>query len=134
VKIQDLEDKINERAKVNVAQKVKAFRAEIDAALTKLFGNGSQSCERFGSYGYAGNVTRKKTPEYEIANAKLDALNIAIAANEPHPSNKEIGWPRLLWEKERESIRNELLAKMDLMQQLLVAKPLDPADDVPCVE
>lgn len=134
MKIQDLEARIADRASSSVQAKIKVFKTEIDAALTRLFGNGSQSCERFGSYGYASQIARVKTQEYEIANAKLIALKIAMADSEPHPSKQKIGWPSILWEKEREAIRDELLAKMDLMQQLLLTKPRDDADDVPCVE
>lgn len=134
MKIQDLEEKIAERARSVVQDKVATFKKEIDAALMKLFGNGSQSCERFGSYGYAGNVTRVKTPEYEIANAKLTALKIAIEDKEPHPSSVKIGWPKVLWDQENEAIRNELLSQMDLMQRMLLTKKRDDSGDVPIAE
>lgn len=123
MKIQDLEAKIKDRADASVAAKVKVFRNEIDAALGKLFGNGSQTCERFGKYMYAGRSGYENVPQYEIAHAKLTALRIAIQDGQPHPSTEKVGWPQVLWDREIESIRDELLSKMDLMQQILTVKP-----------
>ena len=134
MKIEDLEAKIADRASSVVQAKIKVFKTEIDDALTKFFGNGGRSCEQFGNYDYADTVDRKQNQQFHIAYAKLYALKLAIRdMTESHPKTK-IGWPSILWEREREAIRDELLSKMDLLQQLLVTKPRDSEDDVPCEE
>lgn len=125
MKIKDLEGKIEDRAKEVVTNKIKSFKAEIDAALKKLFGNGGTgSCETFGRYGDSEvGVTRQRDARYDIARAKLQALRMAI--NDLDENKAQILWPYVLMEIEVETIRNELLSKMDLMQQLLVSKPVN---------
>lgn len=128
MKIEDLEKKIAQRAKVNVQVKINAFRHSIDAALATLFGSGGQFCERFGQYGSVAD--KKVLPDYEKARAKLRALKLAIEDHKDGPPEVKLPWPSILWEAEEEAIRNELLSKMDLMQQLLMSKP-GSEDDVP---
>ena len=127
MKMKDLEAKIADRAQAVVHEKIAVFKREIDAALTKLFGNGGTgSCEKFGSYGMSEDgVTRQKDKRYAIARAKLQALRMAI--NDLDENKTYILWPYVLMGTAVEEIRNELLSKMDLMQQLLVAKSV-PAD------
>lgn len=129
MKIQDLETKIAARADAVVQQKIKTFKAEIDAALKKLFGNASSGIDRFGMYEY---VATSSSPNQIVQN-KLAALRMAIIDHVRHKDNTQTGhpWPASLWETEREVIRTELLAKMDLMQQLLSSPPRSTDDDVP---
>ena len=135
MKIEDLEKKISDRADAVVQAKIKAFKQEIDAALNKLFGRGTSGCESFGNYVHADTVTRRRDPRFESACGKLLALQIAVrdkvAAENPNHPDVNVAWPRMLWTAEQESIRNELLSKMDLMQQLLLTKERDTENDVP---
>jgi hypothetical protein len=120
--IQDLETKIADRANRNVQAKIDIFKKEIDAALTKLCGQGHYGCESFGRYEKAS-----PTDNYEIARAKGRVLRLAYSSVASDGS--KLSWPPLLWLTEENAIRNELLAKMDLMQQLLMTKERDTTND-----
>lgn len=132
--LKDLEGKLAEQADCNVQAKIKLFKDELDAALTKLCGNGNSGFERFGLYGAAGEGTRINNPNNLVANVKREILQLAICDKVSPESKTKAGWPCLLWKDEQNALQNELLAKMDLMQKLLLAKPRVCADDVPCAE
>ena len=129
--IQTLEEKIAKRAGTVVQAKIKVFKAEIEAALNKLLGASRMSCESFGNYEYADTVDVGKNSQYEIAFSKYSVLKLAIQDEHVGPPRTKKLWPRVLWDMEIENIRNELLEKMDLMQQLLVSKSQPSDDDVP---
>ena len=132
MKLSDLETKIAVRADAAVQAKIKVFKAEIDAALNKLFGNAGSGIDRFGMYEYVETSTTKPP----IVARKLAALRMAILDHTKVSDNCKtpIPWPKQLWESEREDIRNELLSKMDLMQKLLNSPVRSTADDVPAEE
>lgn len=129
MKLEDLETKIAVRADAAVQQKIKVFKAEIEAALTKLFGNAGSGIDRFGMYEYVETSTTKRP----IVARKLAALRLAIRdhVKDANQSRTELAWPKQLWQSEREDIRNDLLSKMDLMQKLLNSPPRLSDDDVP---
>lgn len=129
--LKDLESKIAVRANVEVQAKISRFKTAIDKALSDLFGKTSCGTDQFGNYQYAEEAAAR----YPIEFAKLTALRLAIrdhAEKDKSNTKRLLHWPAELWEKETEAIRNDLLAKMDLMQQLLLAKPRSTDDDVPC--
>jgi hypothetical protein len=132
VKIEDLEAKITKRANAVVNEKLKVFRKEIEAALTRLFGQTCGGVDQFGYFSYAEGNKR-----YPLENMKLQALRMAILdhvkINDTNHTGQptKLPWPKILWDQEREAIRNELLAKMDLMQQLLMTPVVSEADYVP---
>jgi len=118
VKIKDLEERIAERAHENVNNKIAIFQAAVDKALKDLFGSGKTGLDRFGYY---GSSVEKMA---EVEQAKLAALQLAICNSQPKPNGASalLPWPRMLWDKEADAIRDELLAKMDLMQSLLTSQ------------
>jgi hypothetical protein len=132
MKLSDLESKIAVRADASVQAKIKVFKAEIDAALNKLFGNAGSGIDRFGMYEYVETSTTKPP----IVKRKLAALKLAIRDHVKNSdgTRTETPWPKQLWESEREDIRNDLLSKMDLMQKLLNSPVRSTADDVPAEE
>jgi hypothetical protein len=129
MKLIDLETKLAERADAVVQEKIKVFKKEIDDALKKLFGFSSVGGDSFGQYGFFEGT---KEPYWAIPRMKLAALKLAIWDRQTKGESKvKLPWPSQLWDKERESLRDELLAKMDLMQQLLISKPRSSENDVP---
>ena len=132
MKIQDLEARIAERANVAVQAKIATFKKAIDDALTELFGKSGMGGEQFGQLCY---FEGKEDKDYHVGRMRLEGLKLAICDYKtPYDKYRDqkikLPWPSELWEKERDAIRTELLSKMDLMQQLLISKPRDTADDV----
>lgn len=118
------------RAEANVQARIKQFKADIDAALIKLVGHTQRSSESFGQYYYAATGTRVLNEGYATSRAKHDALQLAIC-DTGETGNVKLPWPSILWSDERIRLRDELLAKMDLMQQLINAPDRDTSNDVP---
>lgn len=131
--LSDLEAKLAERAETNVQAKLKVFQADIEAALSKLFGPrpaGQRGNDKFGSFYYEDSPP----DAWDFARAKRKALELAIQDsdyNRQAGTYTKRGWPKLLWSIEAERLRDELLAKMDLMQQLINAPERDTSNDVP---
>lgn len=119
MKIKDLEARIADRAHEEVNDDIIAFQKAIDKALTDLFGSGATGIDRFGSYGYAA-----AKPKAEIENAKLAALKLAIENSKPslNGGRENLPWPAILWAAKEEKLRNDLLAKMDLIKLLITPK------------
>lgn len=132
MKIQDLETKIAARADTAVQAKISVFKNAIDKALSDLFGKTNTGIDQFGMYEYSQTVSSPAP----ISSMKLAALKMAIKDHDNLPDSRKKfhPWPAFLWEREREDIRNELLSKMDLMQQLLTSKQRSTDKDVPCEE
>ena len=131
--LNDLESKLASRAEANVQARIKQFKTDIDAALIKLVGHTQRSSESFGQYYYAATGTRVLNEGYAISRAKHDALQLAICDTDDTRNVKK-PWPAILWSDERFKLRDELLAKMDLMQQIFAAPSRDTSDDVPSTE
>lgn len=131
--LNDLESKLADRAAANVQARIKQFKIDIDAALIKLVGHTQRSSESFGQYYYAATGTRVLNEGYAISRAKHDALQLAICDTDDKTNAKKT-WPSILWADERVKLRDELLAKMDLMQQLINAPARDTSHDVPSAE
>lgn len=130
MKMSDLETKLADRANASVQEKIVTFKREIDAALTKLFGNGhAMGVESFGKYLRCAEGTKPRNKAYAIALAKLEALKLAIC--EKDDADAPLPWPSMLWDRELEEMRTELLSKMDLMQKLLMTPQRSTTDDVP---
>jgi hypothetical protein len=132
--LNDLEAKLADRAEANVQSKIDTFKKDIEAALAKLFGplpSGQQGNNRFGDYYYYANQTSKS---YDFQCAKHDVLQLAICDCVPESTHIKKPWPSILWTMEHCRLRDELLAKMDLMQQLFNAPVRDTSDDVPHTE
>lgn len=131
MKIQDLEAKIATRADAVVNAKIKAFKSAIDDALAKLFGKTSSGIDQFGYYSYGEDPKR-----YPLEHMKLQALKMACLDHSKdggqYGKKLKLLWPKALWDQEREAIRNELLSKMDLMQQLLMTPDVSDVDRVTC--
>lgn len=130
-KLSDLETMISEKANDNVQERIKAFKAAIEKALNDLFGNTSRGIDTFGNFTYSERHPKDCPIEY----AKLTALRLAIHDHEPKEEHTHIKrflpWPAELWETEVDTLRNELLSKMDLLQQMLCRKSKQRPDDVP---
>lgn len=127
--INDLEAKLASRADKNVQEKIAKFKSAIIKALTDLFGEqpqGQQGNLRFGHLAWYGENT---TDGYAFLRAHCHVLELAIS--ETSEDNTKIPWPGILWRMEENRLRDELLAKMDLMQQLINAPPRDTTNDVP---
>lgn len=126
--LQDLEAKLADRAEANVQARIKAFKADIEAALAKLVGTiptGQRGSNKFGTYYY-----HESGRDWDVQAAKHDALNLAIC-DHVEGQNTKLSWPSILWYLEQHRLRDELLAKMDLMQQLINSPARDTSDDVP---
>ena len=94
-------DKIVEaRANERVQEKVAKFKMECLFALEHLLGG-------------------KKWSGYNIDTTYLNNMRLpfSLLASENHRS----GWPKILWETERNAVREELLGIMDEMQKALLA-------------
>lgn len=128
-RISELEAKLALRANDTVQKKIKAFQKDIEQAVGKLFGQDDVRGD-FGSYEKMANVTAYDKSKMALRKAKLAVMNLAIRSTTE--DGKTATWPSILWERERESIRNELLEKMDLMQSLLMTNPRNTDSDVPC--
>lgn len=128
-RISELEAKLALRADSNVQKKIKDFQNDIERAVGKLFGQDDVRGD-FGSYEKLANSTGYDKSKIALRQAKLAVMKLAI--QNKTEDGKFAAWPSVLWEREREFIRNELLEKMDLMQSLLMAHPRNTDSDVPC--
>lgn len=131
--LQTLEERINIRANEVVQIKINKFKKAIESALTELFGSTGMGGEQFGQLGY---FEGSKGKDKEVGRMRLEGLKLAICDYktpfEKHYDTKVfLPWPSQLWDKERDAIRTELLAKMDLLQQLLLTKERNSDADVP---
>ena len=118
MKIETIEEKINLRANENVQAKIKAFKLAITAAMKALFGPGH--CKyQFGEASFADDENRKKEKTLDDYRAYSAVLRLAGKDSVDH---KALPWPTVLWDIERELVRNDLMEKMDLMQKLLMTK------------
>ena len=127
--LNDLEAKLASRADKNVQDKIAKFKSAILKALTDLFGEipqGQQGSLRFGHLAWYGDNT---TDGYAFLRAHCQVLKLAIA--ETYENNTKIPWPAILWRMEENRLRDELLSKMDLLQQLINAPARDTSNDVP---
>jgi len=132
--LNDLEAKLADRAEANVQARIDTFRKDIEAALYKLLGaapSGQQGSNVFGSFYYAAGRAERA---YEFHSARHDVLQLAICDRNKESTHLKLPWPSILWEMERAKLRDELLAKMDLMQQLINAPARDTSGDVPHTE
>ena len=129
-KISDLEEMLAKRANDNVQTRISRFKAAIDKACDDLFGKTSCGTDKFGNYQYAEH----RPDQHPVEFAKLTVLRMAVKDHERDPKTEKktlLAWPGMLWETEIEALRNELLSKMDLLQQLLCSKSEERPDDVP---
>ena len=126
MKIETIEQRIAEKANLNVQAKIKKFKESIDIALRELLGSDDCASLGFGSYAFAESGNNATAEHLSGARRKLAALRLAIQDKEISTGSDrretKLPWPKWLWEKEIESIRSELMSKMDLMQQLLMTK------------
>lgn len=113
MEIKDLKEKISIRANEIVQKKINVFKSKIDEALTELFGRGHIGGEHFGSYIH---FDRSTSTNKQKGKHKLFALRAAIGDTQGET------WPTILWDEERDKIRNELLSQLDLIQKLLQTK------------
>lgn len=129
-KMSDLETMLGERANDNVQVRIRKFKTAIEHALNELFGKTSCGTDQFGNYQYS----EQRPDSYPVEFAKLTALRLAIRDHEKNPTTDVksfLSWPGLLWDTEVQALRNELLSKMDLLQQMLCSKSQPRPDDVP---
>lgn len=100
-----LEKRVALRADNRVQARIQAFRKDIDNACHRLLGE---------AY-FNNHAARKRVLE--------------IMLTREHPAK----WPKLLWEKEEETVMGEVLATMNELQKVLLAKPVEnreePADE-----
>lgn len=125
MKVADLEKRLCEKAKENVKKRVDQFKRDIDAAIGKLFEeNSSGMCGKYATWGQATTITEDRRTLYrEMA----DMLWLASGFLDEDGNPIKVPWA--LVTREHDKLRGELIAKMDLMQQLLVVQP-GPEDDV----
>lgn len=125
--IKDLEAMITERANTNAQAKIDQFKKDIETALDKLLGQTGYRSS-FGSYhAYLG--LSHIDPDCGLSAQRASVLSLAL--NNKDDEKKNLHWPAPIWRNEEESIRKELLSKMDLMQQLLMQPKRDTSNDVP---
>lgn len=132
--LKDLEAKLAERAEVNVQAKIKVFRADIEAALLKLFGQAPSNVRNTNEFGTLYFTEPSRIDEYAFVLAKCKVLELAIQDRDyvqRTGTTTKRPWPQILWDVEINRLRDELLAKMDLMQQLINAPARDTSNDVP---
>jgi len=122
MKISDLETMIAKRADDNVQARIQQFKQDIQAALAKLFG-GSSSHVAFGKY--------REAATYKDEEKRAKGVVMELALGDTDEDGRRLGWPSTLWNIEKEALRTELLSKMDLLQQMLLAKPRNNENDVP---
>lgn len=123
MKMSDLETMIAKRADDNVQARIQQFKRDIEAAVGKLFGDSGGSYPGFGKY--------KEAAKAQDAFRRAKAAVMALALGDTDEAGKRLGWPSELWNIEQQSLRTELLSKMDLLQQMLLAKPRNNENDVP---
>ncbi len=122
--VKDLEAMLADRANTVVQEKIERFKRDIENAFEKLMGTGRSEIT-FGNY----HRHKKSSNDLRSAAAYIACL---ISDHTDQETGKLLAWPAVLWQREQDAIRTELLAKMDLMQQLLMSKPRDTSNDVPC--
>lgn len=125
MKMQDLEKRIEAKANENVQKKIQVFMRAIDMALCQLMG--LDYMRRFGEYAERLRNSCDKDSR-ELFGAMTSCLELAV--DEKDANGKKKGWPKLLWNQEVELLRSELLAKMDLMQQLIMCNTGSSEDDI----
>ena len=117
--IESIEQKIALRANENVQAKIKAFEAAIVSAMTALFA--PEYCHfTFGQCAFADEEPHKGRKDLADHRNFAAVLRLAGHNKEGH---QRLPWPSRLWEIERQTIRDDLMSKMDLMQKLLMTKP-----------
>jgi acyl-homoserine lactone acylase PvdQ len=128
MKIETIEEKIKAKANANVQAKIAKFKAAIDGAMTELLGNGDNASFTFGDYIHA-----ERNSHILGAVRRLAVLRLAIQSydQDPKDCNRKVQrpWPASLWDVEAQTIRDDLMAKMDTMQQLLMANSKKSDDD-----
>ena len=122
MKMSDLETMIAKRADDNVQARIHQFKQDIQAALVRLF-NSSSSHVAFGKY--------REAATYQDEDKRAKGVVMKLAMADTDEEGRKLGWPSTLWNNEQETLRTELLSKMDLLQQMLLAKPRNNENDVP---
>jgi len=105
MKREEFLDRVKNKAHQRVNAKLKAFKERIHCAVRELDDKLDDE-ERLGV----------------VRNAVLDYTGYAH------------NYPRALWANEQMRVENEVLATMDLVQQLLVVAPPSPNDEKPAPE
>ena len=121
MKMSDLETMIAKRADNNVQARIMQFKLDIQAAVAKLFVDSHSTS--FGRY--------REAMHLKDAQKRARGVVMGLAMADTDDDGKKLGWPSTLWDNEQETLRTELLSKMDLLQQMLLAKPRNNENDVP---
>lgn len=133
MKIETIEQRIADKANKNVQAKISKFKESIDIALRELLGSDNCTPLSFGSYGFAETGSNATVEHLSGARRKLAALRLAIQDKEISTGSgrreTKLPWPKWIWDQEIEAIRDELMSKMDLMQQLLMTKKQTSEND-----
>lgn len=112
------------------------FRADIESALEKLFGPApaeQRGSNKFGSFYYEESQKDK----WEFSRAKRKVLELSIQDSDYSQQSgtyAKRALPQIIFECELDRLRVELLAKMDLLQQLFNAPARDTSEDAPFEE
>ena len=135
MKITDIEERITVRANAAAQAKIEVFKKTVQKALSELVGHANPGYDQFGHYGLLEGLPARSVNTYTIERAKLEILKLAMVDHKTDNGRKDMfRWPSLIWDIERGKIRDELMSKMDLMQQLLIHQPRSDANDVPNTE
>lgn len=108
-KIEDLEQKIRNRANQQVQQAIRDFRNAIASALSDLLGGSGDMYQVRGG----NTLSSNGFPRAVLANMLSD-----------DPRN---GWPSNVWRNRENALRKVILDKMDELQRITLAKP--PGED-----
>lgn len=133
MKVETIEQRIADKANKNVQAKIAKFKESIESALRDLFGTENCASFKFGEYIYSERNGNENSAYLSGAHNKLAALRLAVQDKEYSTGSDrretKLPWPKWLWDREVEAIRDELMSKMDLMQQLLMTKKQPSEND-----
>ena len=102
MKTQKFDDIVAARTEERMQDKIRTCKNEIKQALSKLTGSGLR---------WHGWPNVEKWQEQSC----VDVLKVLMSSS---PDN---GWPKFLWDNEREKVTNEILSQLDLVQQAVIS-------------
>lgn len=113
-----IEQKVKKRANERAATKINAFKQAVSDALKELIGTNLA----LGAYSTALRDTPGLSDEGRVARGCLLVLL---------SDNNTKGWPKGIWEREAQIVRDEVFATMNEMQKMLAAREKSSDDPQP---
>lgn len=121
---------VENQANANVQAKIEKFRRKVREALFEIYPHlSNHGLEKMIDQGEALPIDPKgdhgNTDFWQRVNEARFILG-SVVAKHPH-----IGWPASLWEDERKTVAADIISKLDIVAQALIAKPPSATDARP---